>query len=47
MANYAHIVDGNIEGVYDLIPNNWKNISNFYALTEEELWKIMRRRFLS
>jgi hypothetical protein len=36
MANYAHIVDGNIEGVYDLIPNNWKNISNFYALTEEE-----------
>lgn len=36
MANYAHVVDGNIEGVYDLIPNNWKNISNFYALTDEE-----------
>lgn len=36
MANYAHVVDGNIEGVYDLIPTNWKNISNFYALTDEE-----------
>lgn len=36
MANYAHIVDGNIQGVYDLIPDNWKNISNFYALTDEE-----------
>lgn len=36
MANYAHVVDGNIEGVYDLIPNNWRNISNFFALTDEE-----------
>jgi|APGre2960657404_1045060.scaffolds.fasta_scaffold224802_1 hypothetical protein len=36
MANYAHVVDGNIEGVYDLIPNNWKNISNFHVFTEEE-----------
>ena len=36
MANYAHVVDGNIEGIYDLIPDNWRNISNFYALTEEE-----------
>lgn len=36
MANYAHVVDGNIEGVYDLIPVNWKNTSNFYVLTDEE-----------
>jgi hypothetical protein len=36
MANYAHVVDGNIQGVYDLIPDNWKNISNFFVLTEEE-----------
>lgn len=36
MANYAHVVDGNIQGVYDLIPENWRNISNFYALTDEE-----------
>lgn len=36
MANYAHVVDGNIEGVYDLVPNNWRNTSNFYVLTDEE-----------
>jgi hypothetical protein len=36
MANYAHVVDGTIEGVYDTIPNNWRNVSNFYVLTEEE-----------
>ena len=40
MANYAHVVDNNIEGVYDLIPTNWKNISNFYALTDEERLSI-------
>ena len=32
MANYAHIENGMITGVYDLIPENWRNISNFYVL---------------
>jgi len=36
MANYAYVVDNTIESVYELIPNNWKNTSNFYALTDEE-----------
>jgi hypothetical protein len=36
MANYAYVVDGNIEEIHDTIPTNWKNVSNFYILTEEE-----------
>lgn len=36
MANYAYVVDGNIEEIHDTIPTNWKNVSNFYVLTEEE-----------
>lgn len=32
MANYAHIENGTITGVYDLYPDNWRNISNFYLL---------------
>lgn len=35
MANYAHIEDGNITGVYDLYPDNWRNISNFYLLEND------------
>ena len=34
MATYAHIENNIITGVYDLIPNNWRNISNFYVLAE-------------
>lgn len=34
MANYAHIENNTITGVYDLIPSNWRNISNFYVLAE-------------
>lgn len=37
MANYAYVLDGKIEGVYDLLPKNWKNISNFNALNDEEI----------
>ena len=35
MANYAHVENGQITGVYDLYPDNWKNISNFYLLVNE------------
>lgn len=35
MANYAHIEDGTITGVYDLYPDNWRNISNFYLLATD------------
>jgi hypothetical protein len=35
MANYAHIEDGQITGVYDLLPINWRNVSNFAALAED------------
>jgi hypothetical protein len=34
MANYAHIENNTITGVYDTIPVNWRNISNFYVLAE-------------
>jgi hypothetical protein len=36
MANFAHVENGNIIGVYDFLPKNWRNISNFFALENEE-----------
>lgn len=35
MAHYATIEDNTVTGVYDLLPQNWKNISNFYALKDD------------
>lgn len=35
MANYAHVENGTITGVYDLIPDNWRNISNFFLLKDD------------
>ena len=35
MANYAHLENGKITGVYDLYPDNWRNISNFYLLAND------------
>ncbi len=32
MAKYAFIENNEIKGLYTNLPNNWKNISNFYAL---------------
>ena len=34
MATYAHIENSTITGLYDLLPANWRNISNFYALKD-------------
>ena len=36
MAKFAYIVDGQIDSVYDLLPDNWKNISNFCLLADDE-----------
>lgn len=35
MANYAHVENGSITGVYDLLPENWRNISNFYLFEND------------
>lgn len=35
MARYAHIENNEITGVYDFLPENWRNISNFRALESE------------
>ena len=35
MTVYAHIENNEITGVYDLLPDNWRNISNFSALTND------------
>lgn len=35
MARYAHIENNEITGVYDFLPENWRNISNFKALESE------------
>ena len=37
MANYAHVENNEIVGVYDNLPANWRNVSNFYALPENIL----------
>lgn len=36
MANWAHVKDNEILGVYDNLPQNWENYSNFFALESEE-----------
>lgn len=35
MTIYAHIENNEITGVYDLLPDNWRNISNFSSLINE------------
>ena len=34
MANYAYVKNGQIVGVYDYLPQNWENISNFNTLND-------------
>jgi hypothetical protein len=36
MANYAHIEEGVITGRYDLVPENWRNISNLHLMKDDE-----------
>lgn len=40
MANYAHVEDNIIQGLYDFPPQNWKSISNFNLLDDDELAKF-------
>lgn len=35
MANFAYIENNQIQEVYDLLPNNWRNFSNFFALEND------------
>jgi hypothetical protein len=48
MAKYAHIENNIITGVYDLMPDNWRNISNFFVYKDsiEELrslgWRVVQ-----
>lgn len=34
MANFAHVENDNVVGLYDNLPKNWRNISNFYLLKD-------------
>ena len=36
MANYAYVDNNTIQSVYDYLPANWNNISNFFALGSDE-----------
>lgn len=36
MSNYALVENDNIVGVYNDLPLNWKNVSNFYLLKDED-----------
>lgn len=35
MTNWAYIEDGNVKETYDILPDNWRNISNFNALKND------------
>ena len=35
MANFAYVKDGVVDDLFDQLPTNWKNISNFYTLAED------------
>ena len=46
MANYAYVENGTIKELYDNLPINWKNISNFYILTDEEVEPLGWRKII-
>ena len=49
MANYAFVKNNTITALYDNLPTNWENVSNFYLLKDDvELlnsmgWKIVQK----
>lgn len=47
MANFAFVENNLIVGVYDNLPKNWKNISNFNVLATEEIyqfgWRVIKK----
>lgn len=36
MARYAFVRDGSIVSVHEHLPDNWENVSNFFALKDDE-----------
>lgn len=38
MANFALVINNTIDSVYDYLPKNWKNISNFYLIDD---WQFL------
>lgn len=39
MTRYAHVDNNTILGIYDNLPRNWQNVSNFYLLSDDELFE--------
>jgi hypothetical protein len=35
MANWAYVENGEVKESYDILPDSWKNISNFYAAKDD------------
>lgn len=35
MANWAHVTDQNVDECHDILPANWQNISNLFALEND------------
>lgn len=36
MATYAYVEEGRVQSLHDVLPENWKNVSNFQALANDE-----------
>lgn len=41
MIKWALIQDGKISEIYDMLPDSWANISNFYVITDEDFLKSL------
>lgn len=37
MSKYAYVEDGIVKGVYDTLPESWKNVSNFHLIDKKRL----------
>jgi len=49
MSNYAHVENGSIQKLYDVIPTAWRNVSGLDKLSDEDLvslgwYKIVKNR---
>jgi len=49
MTNYAHVENGSIQKLYDVVPTAWRNVSGLDRLSEEDLvslgwYKIVKNR---
>ena len=46
MANYALIENNQLVGLYDSLPETWKNISNLHVLSDEEVYPFGWRKII-